>query len=123
LWKLVEPAYDVYPRIEEKDEKDDDHFMLINDGPRDFWGTPIDKINKNIVVWKATGVAYVFGFVKRGIGWSSPASYSGGGYEYEPEYDPGFFDASRGYVPLYALKSQLQGVGYFFAPIQSVEIA
>lgn len=122
MWKLAEPRVDWYPPIAETQNEDRPFFDLTDvDSPKDFWSTPNEKINKDIIVWREIGVAYIFGFVKRGIGKSVKGYSLGGGYYDPPEYEPGYFDALT-YVPLYALKSHIEGVDYFFAPTQCVEV-
>lgn len=117
FWKITEPRQDWYPPMHVKE----DDFVIFNDQPKDFWTTPLDRINKNVVVWRQIGQAYVFGFTTRGIGESVKSSYSPSSYYGEAEYDPGYFDA-KFMAPLYALKSHLQGVNYFFAPMKCVEV-
>lgn len=118
-WRITEPRQDWFPPMEVNDREGELFFSL--DPPTDFWSTPLDRINKNIVVWKQIGEAYVFGFVKRGIGESVKTSYTPASFYGEADYDPGYFDA-KFMAPLYALKSHLQGVDYFFAPIKCVEV-
>lgn len=59
--------------------------------------------------------------LKRGIGNSAKSYYSPAGAWGEAEYEQGYFDPIA-YVPLYALKAQLPGVEYMFAPIQCVKV-
>lgn len=77
--------------------------------------------NKTVLVWPYEGDGYLFGLVRRGIGASSKAHSYYDSYNGEHDYDPGGF-AAECYVPLYAVKRQLSGLGYLFAPHWAVSV-
>lgn len=81
---------------------------------------PRDGNNKTVIVWPEEGHGFVFGLVRRGIGQS--VSASGTASMYHDNFEPGYFDAV-GYVPLYAVKSELAGVNYMLVPHWAVKPA
>lgn len=118
LWRITEPKQEWYPPMHVEEPE---HTFSLDVFERDFWSTPLDRINKNVVVWRQIGEAYVFGYTTRGIGESVRSSYTPSSYYGEADYEQGYFEA-KFMAPLYALKSHLQGVDYFFAPIRCVEV-
>lgn len=87
---------------------------------------PRDGVNKTVFVWPDVGAGFLFGLVRRGIGRSEPARAASGGWlggsEVPDEGDPGGF-AAEAFVPLYAIKCELQGVSYLLAPTWAVTAA
>lgn len=74
--------------------------------------------NKTVVVWPEEGEAILFGLVRRGIGRSYSAT--GRSSSFEDNFDPGGFGA-QAFLPLYALKHELSGVGYILTPTWATE--
>lgn len=76
------------------------------------------KINKTVMVWPESGVGWIIGYIRKGIGRSESGFTSG--YEY-PEYEPGYFTVDM-YVDLYVVKTEFYGTEYILCPIWGVEI-
>lgn len=79
-----------------------------------------DFVNKTVVVWPAPGEGLIVGLARRGIGRSERSRPAGGhmAWGYDEGEQGGF--AADAYVPLYAVKSVLQGVRLYFVPTWAV---
>lgn len=119
-WVLTEGRYwhDWRPPISRQEVKDE--FGIFEHDPWYTRPRQPGQPNKSLLVWPEEGEAVLIGFVRRGIGRSTPPS----GYTstFEDSYEPGYFQAER-FVPLYAIKPTLQGVAYMLAPTWAVRPA
>lgn len=81
------------------------------------WNEP----NQTILVWPEESCGHIIGLVQKGIGVSSKAIPSSSNWTGYDEGEPGF-DAS-GFMNLYAVKYELQGVHYMLCPWWAVRSA
>lgn len=81
-----------------------------------FYTRPIEGVNKTVFCWPEDGEGLLIGLVRRGVGSSYAASRSHGGFlgDYD-DFEPGGFHAHL-FVPLYAVKHELNGVDYTLHP-------
>jgi hypothetical protein len=73
-------------------------------------------LNKTVMVWPEEGQGTVIGYLRKGIGQSSPGYTSG--YEH-PEYEQGYFAVDM-YVDLYVVKTEFYGTDWILCPIWGV---
>lgn len=78
-------------------------------------------VNKTIMVWPEEGVGVVIGKVRRQRGTSHRSSYTSGAGGFEPDYDPGYFDATDSFE-LYAIRHDLAGLSYILVPTWAVTL-
>lgn len=91
----------------------DDAFGLETD---EWYQRPVrGGLNKSVLVWPEEGEGVVIGFVRRGVGESYSSSRGHGMFGDGDDFEPGGF-AAHGFVPLYAVKSRLEGLDYSLVP-------
>lgn len=117
-WRLTEGVERGWrPAISPPERDPRDIEFSFADDP--FYRRRSGRTNKTVIVWPEEGDGFLFGLVRRGIGEGYSPS---GGYDHwtgEHEYDPGGFSA-QALVPLYAIKTGLNGVRYLLCPTWAV---